>query len=267
MSEETRTEPLAIRELLVTVQKDEPAESKKNASSRQFSVEDERLTRTVEAALFMRGRGMRADELGKFLKVGTRSVRNALERLVSEYAAPSPDMRASALEVVHIKQNDRYHMRVRDMYLSLVKDLTSLTDLSDGELRTLSLIATHEPVLQSYVIRVRGNKAYGQIRKLLGKGLINTKPQGRSKSITTTRNFADYFGKPVSTIKRSLESRPTEIQKASASEQESEQKDTQRLNAHDAVEEGSERAGDNRSDDAADEGDDEVYGGGAKGTE
>jgi len=204
---ETRkpVEKLDVIELFSPLANPDESESelKEDAMKELDAREDRSLKMVAEAALFMCGRGMRADELGKSTGMSTRNARKALDALVSDFASWK---KIHALEVVHNADDDRYLMRVRDYYLPRVKDLTTLKDIPDGEMRTLSVIAPNEPVLQSYVVKVRGNKAYYQIRRLMGKGLIKTEPKGRSVMIMTTRKFAEYFGKPAREIKRSLES-------------------------------------------------------------
>ena len=187
-----------------TPQHEKEANDSTVAKEQLSASEGRHIELIAEAALFMCGRGMRADELGKLTGIGTRNARKALDALVVNYASWR---KIHGLEVVRT-EDDRYLMRVRDEYLPQVKGLTTLTDISEGEMRTLSLIATDEPVLQSYVVKVRGNKAYYQIRRLMGKGLIKTEPRGRSAVVTTTRKFAEYFGKSAREIKRSLEAPP-----------------------------------------------------------
>ncbi len=43
-------------------------------------------------------------------------------------------------------------------------------------------------------MEIRGNKGYEHVKELEKRGLISAVKQGRTKALSTTRAFADYFG-------------------------------------------------------------------------
>jgi hypothetical protein len=61
-------------------------------------------------------------------------------------------------------------------------------------LRALTLIAYHQPILQSHIVRMIGDVAYEEVQRLRGIGLVHTEPKGSTLELTTTRRFAEYFG-------------------------------------------------------------------------
>ena len=61
-------------------------------------------------------------------------------------------------------------------------------------IRTLAIIAYKQPIKQSVLVEIRGNKSYDHVKELEERGLINSEKFSRTKLLTTTRGFADYFG-------------------------------------------------------------------------
>ncbi len=84
-------------------------------------------------------------------------------------------------------------MQLKPEYSKTVKRLATRQLLTPGPLKTLSYIAIRQPVAQSYLVRVRGNLAYGHVKQLRDMGLISEEKLGRSKVLRTTPSFADYF--------------------------------------------------------------------------
>jgi hypothetical protein len=61
-------------------------------------------------------------------------------------------------------------------------------------LKALTLIAYHQPMLQSFLARMFGETTYEEVGKLRGLGLIHAEPKGSTLELRTTRAFAEYFG-------------------------------------------------------------------------
>ena len=61
-------------------------------------------------------------------------------------------------------------------------------------LKTVALIAYHQPILQSNLFDMIGSKVYEHTKGLEELGLISRKPSGRSFALATTRYFAEFFG-------------------------------------------------------------------------
>ena len=153
----------------------------------------------IEAALFMSSNPLTLKELAKI--TGTSSeerLKDVMDELRQDYEDQSKGFELTSL-------GDAYHFRVKQPYLDKVAKLTPHADLSDGMLRTLGLVTLKQPVSQSYVVKVQGNKAYDYIKNLQKRGLIKTEKSGKTKLITTTKEFEKYFGRSVEEIKRTLE--------------------------------------------------------------
>ncbi|AET63890.1 Chromosome segregation and condensation protein ScpB [Methanothrix harundinacea 6Ac] len=150
------------------------------------SVEASGEAAVVEAALFAAGRPLTAAEIAELTDLPIRVAMRFADSLVREYSE-----RAGGIEVR--ESEGRYVMQVR----STVADRVSKVgpqELDPPLLRTLAVIARHQPIPQSELVRVRGNKSYGHVRELLERGLIRAEKEGRTKIITTTKGFAEYFG-------------------------------------------------------------------------
>lgn len=161
----------------------------------------------VEAALFISGRGLSVKEILKAVPTLTPArARNALESLAGENRLDS------ALQVSReVGAEIKYKMKVKDAYLSRVRRLSNFTDLSDGETKTLAVIAFYQPIKQSEIVKIRGNRAYEQVKNLIGAGLIVAEPKGITRILKTTERFSDYFGAPLESLRDRLDSRDKAI--------------------------------------------------------
>lgn len=151
----------------------------------------------AEAALFMSPEALTINELTKIMEVSSFSESlKILDDLTKEYSSKD-----SALEIV--KSGDsRYQMRVKSTFASKVSHLAVSTDISKAVLRTLGLIALKQPVKQSLVVKIIGNKAYGYVKDLVERGFLKARKYGNTKILETTDKFESYFGKQIDEIKR-----------------------------------------------------------------
>lgn len=141
---------------------------------------------TIEAALFAAGGALDAHTLGKIIGKPANKAVAIVETLMKEYSE-----RESGIEIIDLGQ--RYVMQVKPMFTDLVRPVAP-KELSAPMLRTLAMIAYHQPVVQSDLVDMRGNTVYDHIRELTDRGLIMSLPYGRTKKLQTTPLFADYFG-------------------------------------------------------------------------
>jgi segregation and condensation protein B len=143
----------------------------------------------VEAVLFAAGKPLSARELAGALGLeDPRPVQKAVRTLEETYAH-----RQSALEVRRV--GDRYALQLQERYVPLVHAVTPV-ELAPRTLKALTLIAYHQPVLQSVLVRMIGDVAYEEVQHLRGLGLVRTEPKGSTLELSTTRRFAEYFGIP-----------------------------------------------------------------------
>ncbi len=150
----------------------------------------------IEAALFMSSRPMTSEEISKITGFPAKRVEERLEELRKEYEG-------KGIEIV--RNPDGWNMRVKPDILPKVAHLTPYSDLKDGHKRTLALVAYREPIKQSEVVRIQGNKAYSYIKLLTKKGLIKSEKEGRTRILMLTKEFERYFGEEKERIKEMLE--------------------------------------------------------------
>ncbi len=141
----------------------------------------------VEAVLFAAGKPLSSRELATALGVDDpRPVARAVRTLEETYRH-----RQSALEVRRV--GDRYALQLQERFVPLVHAVTPV-EMAPRTLRALTLIAYHQPVLQSVLVRMIGEVAYEEVQHLRGLGLVRTEPKGSTLELSTTRRFAEYFG-------------------------------------------------------------------------
>ncbi len=139
----------------------------------------------MEAVLFACGGPVGLDYLSKLISRPIEYVESLISELICDYRD-----RGGAIEIVTM--NERYLMQVKQEYVNYIKDLAP-REIEAPELRTLSVIAYYQPIIQSEVVSIRGNKAYSHIKELERQGFIVTKAKGHTKLIETTDKFEEYF--------------------------------------------------------------------------
>lgn len=143
--------------------------------------------KTIEAALFISGRWMSVEDLGRVSGSGSiGAVKEVLKELIKEY-----EERDSGIRITQI--NDRFRMEVVKEVRDKVYYLAPEPELSPALIKTLALIAYKQPIYQSHVVKVIGNRAYEYIKELRKKEFINIKKKGRTKLLSTTGRFRKYF--------------------------------------------------------------------------
>ena len=142
----------------------------------------------VEAALFLSTKPMSRRALATILGgVAQAYVDDLLEDLASTYQDP-----VRGIEL-HVKEG-RAMLRVKPVYVDRVAHLAPQQDIPRPVLRTLAVVAYNNPMTQADVIRVRGNKAYTHIQKLLDRRLIRAEDHGRTLLLHVTAEFLRHFG-------------------------------------------------------------------------
>jgi segregation and condensation protein B len=145
---------------------------------------DDRLV--IEGVVFSADRPLRIIDIEEATGFERGYVRKALRRLASDYRR-----RNTSIEVV--KVGSRWTMQVRRDYTPSARSVAA-PEVDPRYLRTLALIAYHQPVLQSDLQEMMGPKVYDHVRELKALGLINAKRKGSTKELTTTQKFPEYFG-------------------------------------------------------------------------
>lgn len=140
----------------------------------------------IEAALFASGKMLSIQELSNLSGIPEDKANILANELTKEYAS-----RNGGMEIIRF--GDEYAMQVRT---ALVHSVMSVApkEIDAPLIRTLAIIAYKQPIKQSVLAEIRGNKSYAHVKDLEKMGLISCAKQGRTKVITTTKAFADYFG-------------------------------------------------------------------------
>tara|TARA_Y100000310_G_C20596810_1_gene770927 strand:- start:371 stop:1153 length:783 start_codon:yes stop_codon:yes gene_type:complete len=141
----------------------------------------------VEAALFLSARFLTLQDLVMLTDINPLMIRELIEKLVEKYNSDK-----SAIEV--IVKEDMWKMDVGQEYVGMVNKLaTGSAEFSKAEQETLAVIAYKQPVKQSVIIKIRGNKAYDHIKHFIDIGLVQAKKAGRTKELRLSDDFYEYF--------------------------------------------------------------------------
>lgn len=153
----------------------------------------------IEAALFVSSEPVSVSKLAEVCGLTTDEVRAVVEELRREYAS-----RNSAIEIRSIG-GEHYLMQAREALSGMLIELVKPA-VAQEVLKTLSLIALRQPVTQAEVVKARGSTAYAHIKELVAKGFVFASPAGRTKMLTTTEKFSDYFGfsRDIAEVKKQI---------------------------------------------------------------
>ena len=131
----------------------------------------------------------------------TKSRKDEMEKLLTELNQRYSNENSG----IKISDMGGYKLIVKNEYLQNVADLTPHADMSRGLLRVLSIIAYHEPIRQSEIVKVIGNRTYDYVKELSEKGLINVEKKSRTRILTTTDKFEEYFETKKNELKKNLD--------------------------------------------------------------
>lgn len=148
---------------------------------------DEKLKASIEAALFMANQPISIEKLSKILKRSPERIKVAIEEFRQELQKEEHGIHV-------IETSAGYQIRVKPELVSSVSNLTPYRDLGRGLLRVLALVAYKQPITQSEIVKVLGNRTYEYVKRLEERGLIKTVKHSRTKALIATKEFANYFG-------------------------------------------------------------------------
>jgi segregation and condensation protein B len=142
--------------------------------------------RVVEAELFSAAKPVTVTDLQTASGLDARTIRTALKKLMDEYNDSE-----RAVEIA--KMGPRYAMQVKKEFREPAARLANLKIPKDV-LKTASLIGYYQPVLQSKMFDLVGNRIYDDVKQLIDLGLVKAKPKRKSVELTTTKKFIETFG-------------------------------------------------------------------------
>ena len=160
----------------------------------------------LEAVLFISGRFLSMQEIISLTDLNPIIVEELIEKIQEKY-----EKNDSALEI--IKKNDLWKMDVQQEYHDIINKLAGgRSEFTKAEQETLALIAFKQPIKQSVIIKIRGNKAYDHIKKFSDLELIKKKKEGHTHTLTISDDFYDYFNIKDSNsgLQESLKEKTTE---------------------------------------------------------
>ena len=147
------------------------------------------LDTLLEATLFGAGRSMSVTELCESLGYDEDEMLDSLYSLRSTLRR----RRGGALQIAEV--GDRWAIEVKpEIAEHLPKE--AKTELPKKLLKAASLIAYHQPMSQSRLVELLGQKAYDYVRELAQHGMIDRRKDGNTRRLTTTRRFSEAFGCP-----------------------------------------------------------------------
>lgn len=158
-----------------------------SASQEEVDSADEVMNlKKAEAALFISGRYLSLQELVTLTDINPLLLRELMEKLVERYDD------SSAVEI--LKKEENWKMDVKQEYRDMVNKLaTGTAEFSKAEQETLAIIAYKQPVKQSLIVKIRGNKSYEHIKHFIEIGLLKAKRMGHTKELNLSEDFYDYF--------------------------------------------------------------------------
>ena len=151
----------------------------------------------IEAILFTTTEPLTFEEIQKLTKTRKDELEKIMAALNARY-----DSEESGIKISDI---GGYKLIVKTEYMSNVSTLTPHSDMSRGLLRVLSVIAYHEPIKQADIVKVIGNRTYEYVKELHEKGLIKIEKKSRTRILTTTPKFEEYFGTKKEELKKVME--------------------------------------------------------------
>jgi len=159
--------------------------SSETAQEMDENAENENIKK-VEAALFIAGRFLTLQELVMLTDINPLMIKEILEKLIEKYNDNS------GIEI--IEKGEGWKMDVRQEHVSMINKLaTGSAEFTKAEQETLAVIAYKQPVKQSVIIKIRGNKSYDHIKHFIDIGLVQAKKAGRTKELKLSDDFFEYF--------------------------------------------------------------------------
>ena len=149
------------------------------------------LESLIEATLFSSGKSMSVEELSTVLGYDEDEMLDCLGSL----QATLKRRKGGALQLAEV--GDRWALEVKPTIASHLPRETK-TDMPPKLLKGLpaALIAYHQPMPQSRLVELLGQKAYDYVRELAQHGMIDRRKDGNTRRLATTRRFSEAFGCP-----------------------------------------------------------------------
>ncbi len=151
----------------------------------EFENNEKEAEEKVEASLFIAGKFLNLQDLILLTDINPLMIKETLNRLEKKYST-------GVLRLVN--RNNSWKMDVIEKYHYLINRLaTGNVEFTKAEQETLAIIAYKQPIKQSVVIKIRGNKSYDHIKKFRELGLVIAKRSGHTLDLSLSEEFYEYF--------------------------------------------------------------------------
>ncbi len=151
------------------------------------SLKEKENLKLLEAIFFVSGRFLSVQELFAVSGFHSILIYELIEQLKKKYNRGD-----SALEIV--EKNNSWKMNVRKEYSHVINKLaTGSAEFSKAEQETLAIVAFKQPIKQSVLVKIRGNKAYDHVKNFYELGLVKKKKMGRTYELSLSDEFYEYF--------------------------------------------------------------------------
>ena len=142
--------------------------------------------KVIEAALFSAGRPLSFEEIRDALGISQSKFDKLFKSLRKQYRDTG-----SSLELEKI--GNKYVLQLKAEYGDFIRSLAT-REIPMKLLKTIALVAFHQPLKQSDLKRMIGPKVYDHVPEMREMGLIRVRKEGRTKILHTTEKFNEYFG-------------------------------------------------------------------------
>lgn len=150
------------------------------------SVREVEQLKKLEAALFLSARWLDLKELITLTDINPIIIRQLMDKLGEKYDEKS------ALSI--LEKDNAWKMDVKAEHVKMINTLaTGNAEFTKSEQETLAVIAYKQPVKQSVIIKIRGNKAYEHVKNFISLGLVRAKKAGHTHELSLSEEFHDYF--------------------------------------------------------------------------
>jgi segregation and condensation protein B len=151
------------------------------------NIKEKNDLKIIEAIFFISGRFISMPELVSLSNLNPLLIEEIINKLKEKYSKDN-----SSIEIV--EKNGLWKMDVKKDYNYLINKIaTGDSEFSNAEKETLAIIAYKQPIKQSVIIKIRGNKAYDHIKKFSNLKLIKSKKLGHTSELSLSNDFYDYF--------------------------------------------------------------------------
>ncbi len=151
-----------------------------------MGVKDKRL---VESVLFSATKPVSINEIKDATGLGRTKIKKTIDDLIKNYNIERKN--DTSMEIV--KAGNKYIMQLKEKFTEKTIKISD-PEIDTNLLKTLTLIAFHQPIKQSNLRRMIGQKAYDHVDELSRMKLIYAKPYRNTEILTTTKKFPEYFG-------------------------------------------------------------------------